>query len=141
MMRLAAVLMGVRLTALAFAPAAAESPLTAVTTFETYADGLGDVRGLAIDADGRVVVADRGTGVVWRVAHDHTRIPIASGLERPVGLALDPSGRVLVAEERAARVTRVEPNGARTTLISGIKQPRWLAAHEDGTLYIAARSP
>ncbi len=128
------------LAALAPGPIAAESPLTAVTTFETYANGFDDVRGVAVDADSNVFVADRDSGLVWRIAPDRTRVTIAGGLDRPIGLAIDASGRLVIAEERAARVVRVERNGSRTTLVSGVKRPRWLAAHENGTLYIAARA-
>jgi RHS repeat-associated protein len=139
MSRLTAAVLGTVLALLTPGLAVADPPLTAMTTFETYADGFSDLRGVAIDAAGNVFVADRDTGLVWRIARDRTRVTVASGLERPIGLAIDLTGRLLIAEERAARVVRVEPNGSRTLLVSGIKQPRWLAVHEDGTLYITAR--
>src|SRR2546430_8863529 len=128
------------LTLAGLAPsAAAEQAVSAFAPFETLADGFVDVRGIVVDAAGDVFVADRASGIVWRIASDGTRVAVPSGLDRPVGLALDPSGRLLIAEERAARVARVEANGSLTTLVSGIKQPRWLAVREDGTLYISAR--
>src|SRR6267143_1429388 len=93
--------------------APAEPSVSALAAFETLADGFVDVRGIVVDAAGNVFVADRATGIVWRVASDRPRVVVASGLERPVGLALDASGRLLVAEERAARVVRVEATGSR----------------------------
>ncbi len=127
------------LTLAGLAPsAAAEQSVSALAPFETLADGFVDVRGIVVDAAGDVFVADRASGIVWRIASDGTRVAVATGLERPVGLALDPRGRLLIAEERAARVARVEADGSLTTLVSGVKQPRWLAVREDGTLSVFA---
>lgn len=111
----------------------------AISPLEVYADGFLDLRGIVLDGDGDVFVADREAGTVTRIARDQTRVVVTSGLERPIGLALDPDGRLLIAEERAGRVVRVEADGGRTPLVTDVKQPRWLAVHEDGTLYISAR--
>ncbi len=113
--------------------------ISALDPFEVYADGFGDLRGVAVDESGDVLVADRETGTVTRVAPDRSHSIVARGLERPIGLALDREGRLLVTEERAGRVVRVEPDGRRTTLVSGIKQPRWLAVSDDGTVFVSAR--
>ena len=113
--------------------------LTALDPVELFADGFGDLRGLAVDGQGNLFVADRAVGSVTRIAPDGSRTLAASGLERPVGLAFDPLGRLLVAEEKAARIVRVEADGSRTVLVAGVKQPRWLATVEDGTLFVAAR--
>jgi hypothetical protein len=113
--------------------------ISALDPFEVYAEGFGDLRGIVIDGDGNVFVADRQTGSITRVAPDRSHAVIASWLERPIGLALDKEGRLLVAEERAGRVIRVEPSGQRTTLVSGVKQPRWLAVSDDGTVFVSAR--
>ncbi|MBI4253798.1 MAG: IPT/TIG domain-containing protein, partial [Candidatus Rokubacteria bacterium] len=120
-------------------PARAVQPLTALDSFEIYADGFQDLRGIAVDAAGNVFVADRGAGTVTRIAPDRTTSVVASGLERPIGLAFDLAGRLLIAEEKAARVVRLEANASRTPLVTGIKQPRWLAVRDNGTLYISAR--
>ena len=113
-------------------------PLTALAPFEIVADGFVDLRGLAIDDDDHVYVADREAGTVTRLA-DGGRHIIARRLERPIGLAIDSGGRVLVAEERAGRIVRLDP-GRSTVLAQGIRQPRWLALDDDGTLYVSARS-
>jgi RHS repeat-associated protein len=120
-------------------PARAHHVPAAPDPFDVVADGLGDVRGLVVDAEGSLFVADRAGGTVARIAPDGSKTVVASRLERPIGLALDALGRVLVAEERAGRVVRLEPNGMRTPLVAGVKQPRWLAVGDDGTVYIAAR--
>jgi len=110
--------------------------ITALAPFEVVADGFESLRGLAIDADDRVYVADREAGTVARLDASGPRV-VARRLERPVGLAIDALGRVLVAEERTGRVVRLDPGGP-TPLVQGIKQPRWLAVDGE-TLYISAR--
>lgn len=124
--------------ALAPSTARAGAP-TSVGPLEIHASGFLDLRGIAVDGEGNVFVADREAGTVSRIARDLSRVVVASGLERPIGLALDLGGRLLIAEERAGRIVRVETGGGLTPLVTGVKQPRWLAVREDGTLYIAAR--
>lgn len=121
------------------ATSAQHPSVSALDPFEVYAEGFGDLRGIVVDDDGNVFVADRQTGTITRVAPDRSHAVVASRLERPIGLALDKEGRLLVAEERAGRVIRVEPSGRRTTLLSGVKQPRWLAVSDDGTVFVSAR--
>jgi len=128
------------LAGLAFLPhAAAVQPLSALDSVEIYADGFGDLRGIVVDPQGNVFVADRARGAVTRLSPDGKRTRVARGLAHPIGLALDPAGRLLIAEERAGRVVRVEANGSRTVLVAGVKQPRSLAVLADGTLFISAR--
>src|SRR5262245_10755643 len=110
--------------------------ITALAAHEIVADGFATLRGLAIDGDDRVYVADREAGTVSRLDPSGPRI-VARRLERPIGLAIDPLGHVLVAEERAGRVSRLDAGGL-TPVAQGIKQPRWLAGDGD-TLYISAR--
>src|SRR3989442_12430015 len=96
------------LTLAGLAPsAAAEQSVSALAPSETLADGFVDVRGIVVDAAGDVFVADRASGIVWRIASDGTRVAGASGLDRPAGRALDPSGRLLISDGRAAPVPRV----------------------------------
>ncbi len=121
------------------ATSAQHPSISALDPFQVYADGFGDLRGIVVDDTGNVLVADRATGTITRVAPDRSHSIVASRLERPIGLALDREGRLLVAEERAGRVIRIEPNGRRTTLVSGIKQPRWLAVSGDETIFVSAR--
>ena len=126
----------VLLTILAAAIPIPSPSITALAPYEVVADGFASLRGLAIDADDRVYVADREAGTVARLDAAGPRV-IARRLERPVGIAIDELGRVLVAEERGGRVVRLDPGGP-TPIVQGIKQPRWLAT--DGrTLYISVR--
>jgi len=124
----------------AHAPHTPLEPFTALASVEVVADGFRELRGVAVDGDGFIYVADREAGTVTKIALDHTKTIVATGLERPIGLALDSQGRLLIAEEKAGKVVRLEPSGALTVLVQEIKQPRWLAvSDESGTLYISAR--
>jgi sugar lactone lactonase YvrE len=123
-------------------PATAGAPpqqIGALAPFEVVGAGFEDVRGIAIDAAGGVIVADHPRGAVTRIATDSTRRLIATRLHGPLGIALDASGRVLVAEEHGGRVLRQEPGGAWTTLLSGVKQPRWIAVGDDDTIFVSVR--
>jgi sugar lactone lactonase YvrE len=124
------------LTIIAVSVPTSSPSITALAPFEIVADGFVSLRGLAIDADDRVYVADREAGTVTRLEAGVSRI-LAHRLEWPVGVAVDAQGRVLVAEERGGRVVRLDAGGP-TPIVQGIKQPRWLAS-DGGTLYVSAR--
>ena len=52
--------------------------LTALDPVELFADGFGDLRGLAVDGQGNLFVADRAVGSVARIAPDGSRTLAAS---------------------------------------------------------------
>ena len=119
--------------------AAPPQPITALAPFEVWADGFDDVRGIAVDHDGGVFVADHQRGTVLRIAPDRTQRVVARQLNRPLGVAFDDIGRLLVAEEGSGRVLRLETGGTWSVLVSGLKQPRWITVSEDGTIFVSAR--
>jgi sugar lactone lactonase YvrE len=118
------------------APAPPQS-ITALAPVEIVADGFASLRGIVVDEDDRVYVADREAGTVTRIGPDGRRV-VARRLQRPVGLAVDVHGQLLVAEESAGRILRLDGAGP-TPITHGIEYPRWLAVSEQGTIYIAAR--
>ena len=67
-----------------FAPT---QPVSALAPFDVVADGFDELRGIAVDADGVVFVADHHAGTVTRIAPDHPPLVIAKRLKRPIGLA------------------------------------------------------
>jgi sugar lactone lactonase YvrE len=133
--------------ALAIAPiiTAAATPtahtLTAGAPVEIWARGLGDVRGIAVDAEGRVWVTDHAGGRVLRLDGPGSVRVVAGGLRGPIGIALDDAGRVLVAEEGAGRVVHVSAAGMLDAVAGGLERPRWLAVADDGTIYVSALRP
>jgi hypothetical protein len=107
--------------------------ISALAPFEVVGDGFDELRGIAVDANGVVFVADHHAGTVTRIARDHPPRIIAKRLKRPIGLAFDAAGHLLVAEEKAGRVVRLDATGTtgtRIPIVSGVKQPRWLAVSE-----------
>jgi DNA-binding beta-propeller fold protein YncE len=137
-----------------------------------FADGGGsaarfnDPAGVAMDAAGNVLVADRGNHVIRRIAADGTVSTIAGAagvaghrdgvgasalFNRPYGVALDPWGNLYVTEEGNHDVRKIAPN-RRVTTVAGDPQtpgrsdgvgaaahfehPALLAIASDGTLWI-----
>lgn len=93
--------------------------------------------GLAIDASGRLLIADTGNGLVRRIEADGTLVVIAgviynssyngdnqpataAYLDDPVGLALDGAGNLLIAESDNHRVRRVDAASGIITTVAGI---------------------
>ena len=93
--------------------------------------------GLALDASGRLLIADTGNGLVRRIEPDGTLVVIAgviynstyngdnlpataAFLDDPVGLALDPAGNLLIAESGNHRVRRVDAATGIITTVAGI---------------------
>ena len=100
---------------------AADAPSSAA-----YRDGAGpDARfdtpcGVAVDALGRVIVADTGNGLLRAVGPDGYVTTIATplvGLERPMAVAADQAGDLYVVDERGAVV--VLPMQGDPRLIAG----------------------
>jgi len=131
--------------ALAIAPIVASTAppaphtLTAMAPVEVWARGLGDLRGIAVDGEGRLWVTDHARGRVLRLDGPGSARVVASGLRGPIGIALDETGRVLVVEENAGRVVHVGPHGTLGVVASGLEKPRWLAVGDDGTIYVSAQ--
>jgi RHS repeat-associated protein len=134
------VALGAALVALALvAGGAPASGVRALAPLEVVAGGLAEPRGLAVDADDTVFVADRARGTVVRVTADGARGVVARRLRQPFGVALDAAARVLVTEEGGGRLLRLEPAGPRV-VASGLDRPRWLAVADDGTTYVVVRA-
>jgi sugar lactone lactonase YvrE len=91
------------------------------------------------EAQGRVLVAETGTGTVVRVtmADPARRDAVAKGLGDPSGLALDNMGRVYVTETRAGQLSRLDlGTGRRTVVASGLQAPEGVAVLPDGAIAV-----
>jgi sugar lactone lactonase YvrE len=113
--------------------------MRALAPVEVFADRLDDPRGLAIDSDDNVFVAERASGTVLRLTRDGGRTIVARGLKHPFGLAVDAEARVIVSEEGAGRVLRLGPAKPHV-IAAGLRRPRWLAVGDTDTIYVVVQS-
>lgn len=77
------------------------------------ADGLDQLYGVALAADGTPIVVEQGTGRLLAIGAAGAET-LASGLDTPVGVAIDPDGRPLVSVSGA--VLRVTGSGTETVV-------------------------
>ena len=128
---------------------------------------LNDPRGLVVDADGVLYIADNGNVRIVAVTPaneievilDHEQRRTQPRMRRPDGLALDTGGRLLIADPEAHQVFRVDPDNPDATfeLIAGtgtrgiapdtvpalqadLDEPRGVAAAADGHIYFTERN-
>jgi uncharacterized protein (TIGR03663 family) len=99
-------------------------------------------RGIAVDATGRVLVADTGNKRVQIFKDDSTFISQFGGsgldqgrLDEPVGIATDPKGNIVVADTWNGRVQVFDPNGQP---LSAWEIDGWLDKDRVGKPYLAA---
>ena len=71
------------------------STISSLVPVQIWSQGFSQLRGVAVDGNGLVYVADRIAGTVTRIEADQTQTIVAGQLQRPIGLAFDLSGRLL----------------------------------------------
>ncbi|MEV6041593.1 hypothetical protein AB0L65_61570 [Nonomuraea sp. NPDC052116] len=103
-------------------------------TVRTRADGLNRPLGIAVRADGTLLVAESGAGRIVAIDHDDQVSVLAEGLGRPVDVAVDAGQRCYVSDERLAAVYRVE-HGVPVPLADGLGAPQGITVH-GGTMYV-----
>ncbi|MFF5899684.1 hypothetical protein ACFY8O_27670 [Streptomyces argenteolus] len=103
-------------------------------TMRARVSGLDRPMGVAVDADGSLVVAESDGGRVVTVARDDTVTVLAEGLDRPVDVALDGAGRCYVSDEGAGAVYRIEQDAPPVVVADGLGAPQGLTVLGD-TLY------
>jgi sugar lactone lactonase YvrE len=109
-----------------------DAPLLFVGTQGTtlFVDGfLGNVQGVAVDAQDNLYVADESGNVVMKedTFGSVTTIPL-TGIKNPVGLALDSSGNLYIADTGNNRILKFDTSGSQTTVpVTGLSGPTYLA--------------
>ena len=79
-----------------------------VTTLATYASGVGEPRGVAVDSADNVYVADSYNAAIdkWTATNNSYAPLISSGLAGPVGVAVDATGNVYIADATAFAIKK-----------------------------------
>lgn len=98
-------------------------------------------RGLAVQPDGTIVVANTGSGELLRYDADGTPRDRVGGLFGPRAVVVSAAGELLVAETSRRRVlafdAALRPLGVRLSEADGLTGPTALAVAADGTLVVA----
>ncbi|WP_344485853.1 hypothetical protein [Nonomuraea monospora] len=102
-------------------------------TTRTRANGLERPLGIAVRADGTLLVAESGAGRIVAIGHDDQVSVVADGLGSPAGVAVD-GGRCYVTDERLSAVYRIE-DGVPELLADGLGAPQGITVH-DGVVYV-----
>lgn len=108
-------------------------------TTRVRARGLDRPTGIAVDPDGRLVVAETGAGRVLAVDGDDTVTVLAEGLGQPVDVACDAEGRCYISDDRAGAVLvldALDGSGGTRTLADGLGSPQGLAVRGDDVLTV-----
>jgi len=115
-------------------------------TVTTFASGLVDPKGIAVDANGNVYIANTNVNSVLRYSPTgeqstvltSTAVIAGKKLSFPTGLAVDASGNVYVSDSGNNRILEVPPSGTPTVLnATGLNTPFGIGIGPTGNLFIA----
>ena len=109
--------------------------------------GLDAPVGLAVDAHGKIYVANsgskksgRGSITTYDADGSRTTPTITASLDTPWGIAVDARGKIYVANYNGGTVTTYLPDGSKTTpTISGLKEPTAVAVDRNGKIYVTQK--
>lgn len=90
------------------------------------AEGLSELKGVAVRPDGALIAAEAGEGRLLAVDGDGVAV-VADGLERPVGVALADDRACFVTDEARGQLIRIPRDGSREILLDGLDHPQGLA--------------
>ena len=99
---------------------------------------VGEVAGMAMMANGDIVLANVGRGSVDRITADGGVTQLATGIDYPNGITVDSYGYVYVSEHSRGRVRQIDPEtGDFTILAEGLTFPNGLSfSPDESTLYV-----
>jgi sugar lactone lactonase YvrE len=108
-----------------------------ILTTETLGSGFIAPRAIAIQPDGKIIVADTENDAIKSMNADGSNIvTLASGFIRPNGVAIQSDGKILIADNSG--IKRMDADGRNiVTLGSGIDNPTGLAVQADGKILIS----
>ncbi|MFN0729988.1 virginiamycin B lyase family protein [Polaribacter gochangensis] len=109
-------------------------------TIETVGNGFDEPRRVAVQADGKILVADTYNNAIKRMDADGTNIVTlaSSGFNFPSGIAVQADGKILVADTNNSAIKRMDVDGSNiVTLGSGFNAPYSVAVQADGKILVA----
>jgi len=112
--------------------------ITALYT-TTLGTGLNQPRGIAIQTDGKIVVADFNNNAIKRMNADGSNIvTLGSGFAFPSGVAIQADGKIIVADYANHSIKRMNADGSSiVTLGNGFNSPTGVAVQSDGKIIVA----
>ena len=95
--------------------------------------------GVAIQPNGKIVVADTDTSSIKRMDADGTNmVTLGSGFNYPYGIAILADGKIVVADTYNNVIKRMDADGTNmVTLGSGFNRPYGVAIQADGKIVVA----
>jgi gliding motility-associated-like protein len=95
--------------------------------------------GVAIDRTGNIYVADKGNGLLKKIAAVGGAITnIGTGFSDPAGVAVDGAGNVYVSDNVKNKIFKIPANGGATAIIgTGFINPNGVAVDTLGNVYVA----
>jgi sugar lactone lactonase YvrE len=100
-------------------------------------EGLDRAMGVAVAANGDVLVCEAGTGRVLSIGGGGEFQVLAHGLASPTGVCGNPDGSVIVSEAGAGRIVHIK-DGQVATMLDGLVEPHGVTA-TGGTVYALDR--
>lgn len=110
---------------------------TATSTI-ILASGFNSPSGVAVQSDGKILVADTANNTIKRMNTDGTSIvTLGSGFNFPSGVAIQSDGKIVVADYGNNKIKRMNADGTGiVTLGSGFSTPYGVAIQSDGKIVV-----
>ncbi len=112
---------------------------TSPTVVTPLGSGFSKSWGVAIQADGKILVADTFNNAIKRMDSDGLNIEtLATGFNFPMGIAIQTDGKIVIADFNNNAIKRMNDDGTGiVTLNSGFDKPRGVAIQSDGKILVA----
>ncbi|MBD1367388.1 gliding motility-associated C-terminal domain-containing protein [Mucilaginibacter sp. ZT4R22] len=94
-------------------------------------------RGLTIDANGDIYVADQANNVVRKITPDGTVSTIAATFSTPTGVDIDADGNLYISDSSNGAIRKISKAGVVSTLATGLTFPRELRVDGTGNVYVS----
>jgi sugar lactone lactonase YvrE len=98
--------------------------------------------GVAVDANGKIYVADHNNNEITTYLSDGTQTtPTITGLSEPGGIAVDANGKIYVANGGTNQLLTFTPEGYPTSpTISDLSYPQGVALDPHGDIYVTSQN-